>query len=58
MSWNRGFPLHIEVFSFQWVGIDGFHFIATEIFLISGVWNRGVPLFSFQCVGIERFHCI
>ncbi len=30
--------------------------------LISGGWNRGVPLYtevsSFQGVGIEGFHCI
>ena len=30
--------------------------------LISGDWNRGVPLYtevsSFQGVGIEEFHCI
>ena len=30
--------------------------------LISGCWNRGVPLYtevsSFQGVGIEEFHCI
>ena len=30
--------------------------------LISGSWNRGVPLYtevsSFQGVGIEEFHCI
>ena len=30
--------------------------------LISGGWNRGVPLYtevsSFQGVGIEEFHCI
>ena len=30
--------------------------------LISGCWNRGVPLYtevpSFQDVGIEEFHCI
>ena len=29
--------------------------------LISGCWNRGVPLYtevsSFQGVGIEEFHC-
>ena len=30
--------------------------------LISGCWNRGVPLYaevsSFQGVGIEEFHCV
>ena len=30
--------------------------------LISGCWNRGVPLYievsSFQGIGIEEFHCI
>ena len=30
--------------------------------LISGCWNRGVPLYTevslFQGVGIEEFHCI
>ena len=30
--------------------------------LISGSWNKGVPLYtevsSFQVVGIEEFHCI
>ena len=33
-----------------------------RVVLISGGWNRGVPLYtevsSFQGVGIEEFHCI
>ena len=41
--------------SFQGVGIEGFHSV-----LISGGWNRGVPLYtgmSFQRVEIEGFQC-
>ena len=49
--------LNTEVSSFQGVGIEEFHYI-----LITGGWNRGVPLYtevsSFQGVGIEGFHCI
>ena len=46
--------------TFQGVGIEG-----STVYrgvLISGCWNRGVPLYtevsSFQGVGIEEFHCI
>ena len=63
--------------SFQGVGIEEFHCIqkcthfngleerGSTVYrgiLISGSWNRGVPLYtevySFQWVGRERFHCI
>ena len=70
--------LYTEVSSFQGVGIEGFHCIQSlhfreeyptiyrgvyrGVYLISGCWNRGVPLYtevsSFQGVGIEEFHCI
>ena len=43
------------------VGIEEFQCIHRGV-LISGGWNRGVPLYtevsSFQVVGIEEFHCI
>ena len=46
--------------SFQGVGIEG-STVYRDV-LISGCWNRGVPLYtevsSFQGVGIEEFHCI
>ena len=46
--------------SFQGVGIEEFHCLQSV--LISGCWNRGVPLYtevpSFQGVGIEEFHCL
>ena len=49
--------MYTEVSSFQGVGIDVHRGV-----LISGHWNRGVPLYtevsSFQGVGIEEFHCI
>ena len=63
--------------SFQGVGIEEFHCIqrcphfrgleyrSSTVYrgvLISGGWNRGVPLYtevsSFQGVGIEEFHSI
>ena len=57
--------------AFHGVGIEEFHSIQRcpnfrELeyrgVLISGCWNRGVPLYtevsSFQGVGIEEFHCI
>ena len=52
--------LNTEVFSYQNVGIEGS--TVCRGVLISGCWNRGVPLYtevsSFQGVGIEGFHCI
>ena len=69
-----GIDGYTEVSSFQGVGIEGFHCIQRcphfrgwnrwvyRGVLISGSWNRGVPLYtevsSFQGVGIEVFHCI
>ena len=63
--------------SFQGVGVEGFHCIqrcphfrvlewrSSTVYrgvLISGCWNRGVPLYtevsSFQGIGIEGFHHI
>ena len=63
--------------SFLGVGVERFHCIqkcphfrefkyrGSTVYrgvLISGGWNRGVPLYrevsSFQGVGIEEFHCI
>ena len=42
------------------IGIEGFHSIRSV--LISGGWNRGIPLYtevsSLQGVRIEGFHCI
>ena len=44
---------------FQKVRIEGF---TIQRCLISGDWNRGVPLYTeaslFQGVGIQEFHCI
>ena len=57
-----GHPSDLDsgVSSFQGVKIEGFYCI--QRCLISGCWNRGVPLYtevsSFQDVGIEGFHCI
>ena len=43
-------------------GLLGFEGVHIRGVLISGGWNRGVPLYtevsSFQGVGIEEFHCI
>ena len=48
-----------EVPSFQGVKIEEFHHVYRGV-LISGCWNRGVPLHtevpSFQGVGVEEFH--
>ena len=65
VDYNRNLCIHfqtnksvldIEVPSFQGVRI------VYRGVLISGGWNRGVPLYtevsSFQGVGIEEFHCI
>ena len=68
--------LNKMVSSFQRIGIEGFHCIQRcprfrmleqrgstvyRCVLISGCWNRGVPLYTevslFQGVGIEKFHC-
>ena len=50
--------VYTEMSSFQGVGIESVY----RGVLISGCWNRGVPLYtevsSFQGVGIEGFHCI
>ena len=39
-----------------------FHRLLNRGVLISGGWNRGVPMYtevsSFQGIGIEGFHCI
>ena len=35
--------MYTEVSSFQGVGIEGFHCVYRGV-LISGCWNRGVPL--------------
>ena len=52
--------LNAEVSSFEGVGTE--RFTVYRGVLISGGWNREVPLYtevsSFQEVGIERFHCI
>ena len=76
---REGVSLYTEVSSFQGVGIEEFHCIqqrchhfrvlewrSSTIYrgvLISGGWNRGVPLYTtevspFQGVGIEEFHYI
>ena len=52
--------LYTEMSSFQ-VGWNRGSTVYRGV-LISGSWNRGVPLYtevsSFQGAGIEEFHCI
>ena len=70
VEWNRGVPLYTEVSSFQGVGIEGstvysevssfqevgiegFHCIFKGV-LISGGWDRGVPLYIQRCPHFRR----
>ena len=56
MSSTHGVRITV-MFSFQEVGIEGYSTVYRGV-LISGGWNRGVPLYtevsSFQLVRIER----
>ena len=60
-GWNRGVmnfrTLYNKERAVEWRSSTVYRGV-----LISGCWNRGVPLYtevsSFQGVGIEEFHCI